>query len=53
MEQKQAIEGLKAQGWSDRKIAKELGLNRRTVKRYGESKCTIAQTGKVGITSIL
>ena len=52
MEQKQAIEGLKAQGWSDRKIAKELGLHRATVKRYRDSKCTTAQTGKVGLTSL-
>jgi len=48
MEQGQAIAELKAQGWSDRKIAKELGLNRRTVKRYPASKCTISQTGKRG-----
>lgn len=48
MEQEQAIVGLKAQGWSDRRIAKELGLNRRTVKRYNDSKCAIAQTGKRG-----
>lgn len=48
MEQEQAIAGLKAQGWSDRRIAKELGLNRRTVKRYNDSKCTISQTGKRG-----
>lgn len=34
MEEQQAIIGLKAQGWSDRKIARELVLNRRTVKRY-------------------
>ena len=52
MEQQEAITGLKAQGWSDRKIAKELGLNRRTVKRYGESKCTTPQTGKVGTLSL-
>jgi transposase len=52
MEQKQAIEGLKAQGWSDRKIAKELGLHRATVKRYGDSKCTTPQTGKEGISSL-
>lgn len=52
MEQKQAIEGLKAQGWSDRKIAKELGLHRSTVKRYGDLKCTTPQTGKVGIPSL-
>ena len=52
MEQQEAITGLKAQGWSDRKIAKELDLHRRTVKRYGESKCTLAQAGKVGIKSL-
>jgi transposase len=52
MEQQEAITGLKAQGWSDRKIAKELGLHRATVKRYVDSKCTIAQTGKVGISSL-
>ena len=52
MEQKEAITGLKAQGWSDRRIAKELGLHRATVKRYSDSKCTIAQTGKVGISSL-
>jgi len=46
MEQKQAIAGLKNQGWSDRKIAKELGLNRRTVARHAGSKCTKVQTGK-------
>jgi IS30 family transposase len=51
MEQQEAIAGLKAQGWSNRRIAKELGVNRRTVKRYVESKCTISQTGKVGRTS--
>jgi len=52
MEQQEAIAGLKAQGWSNRKIAKELGINRRTVKRYVESKCPIAQAGKVGIPSL-
>gem|GEM_PF-1763798 len=46
MEQKQAIAGLKNQGWSDRKVAKELGLNRRTVTRHAGSKCTKVQTGK-------
>jgi len=48
MEQEQAIIGLKSQGWSDRRIAKELGLNRRTVKRYNVPKCAIVQTGKRG-----
>lgn len=52
VEQKQAIEGLQAQGWSDRRIAKELGLPRTTVKRNGDSKCTIAQTGKTGRQSL-
>ena len=51
MEQQEAISGLKAQGWSDRKIAKELGLHRSTVKRHSTSKCTISQTGKAGRTS--
>ncbi len=48
MEQQNAIAGLKAQGWSDRRIARELGLNRRTVARYGKSKCAISQTGTKG-----
>jgi DNA invertase Pin-like site-specific DNA recombinase len=52
IEQQEAITGLKAQGCSDRKIAKKLGLNRRTVKRDGESKCSIPQTGKVSISSL-
>lgn len=38
-----AINSLKARGWSDRRIARELGLNRRTVVRYG-SKCTTEVT---------
>jgi transposase len=46
MEQIQAIGGLRSQGWSDRRIAKELGLNRRTVARHAGSKCTKVQTGK-------
>jgi transposase len=33
------IESLSRQGWSQRRIATELGLNRRTVRRYA-SKCT-------------
>lgn len=51
MEQQQAIIGLKAQGWSDRRIARELGINRRTVRRYALSKCANPQTGKKGRTS--
>lgn len=49
MEQKQAIRALKKRGWSDRKVANELGVARRTVARHGkESKCTIVHTGKAG-----
>lgn len=51
MELRQAIIGLKAQGWSDRRIAREVGLNRRTVRRYALAKCTNPQTGKTGRTS--
>lgn len=46
-----AINSLKARGWSDRRIARELGLNRRTVVRYG-SKCTTQVTpGSEGMES--
>jgi transposase len=41
--QQQAIQTLIAKGWSVRHIARSLGLNRRTVKRYAEvaqPKCT-------------
>ena len=31
-------------GWSERRIARELGINRRTVKRHA-SKCTNVPTG--------
>jgi transposase len=48
MDQQQAIIGLKAQGWSDRRIARELGINRRTVRRHASAKCTNPQTGKAG-----
>jgi transposase len=40
----EAISSLHQKGWSDRRIARELGINRRTVNRYGP-KCTIATTG--------
>lgn len=41
----EAICSLHEKGWSNRRIARELGINRRTVKRY-ESKCaTISTTG--------
>ena len=45
MEEQRAIEGLLALGWSQRKIAAELGIHRATVKRYADSKCTISKTG--------
>lgn len=43
----ETIRTLKARGWSERRIALELGVNRRTVRRYG-AKCTAEVTaGKV------
>lgn len=52
MEVQQSIKLLKSKGWSDHRIARELGINRRTVKRYSsDSKCTNAQTGKKGPVS--
>ena len=40
--QQQAIQALVAKGWSVRRIASTLGINRRTVKRYAAAapKCT-------------
>jgi transposase len=40
--QQQAIQALVAKGWSVRRIARTLGVNRRTVKRYASAapKCT-------------
>ena len=59
MEQRSAILGLWRREWSHRRIARTLGLNRRTVARYIEqfeheavgtdppdSKCTIPPPGK-------
>ena len=49
MEVQESIKALKRKGWSDHRIARELGVNRRTVKRYGaDSKCTNPQAGKNG-----
>jgi transposase len=49
MEVQESIRALKRKGWSDHRISRELGVNRRTVKRYGgDSKCTNPQTGKKG-----
>lgn len=45
----EAIKTLKERGWSHRRIAEELGVNRRTVKRYTrapKAKCTISIAGK-------
>ena len=40
--QQQAIQALITKGWSVRHIARTLGINRRTVKRYADAapKCT-------------
>lgn len=61
MVQKSAILGLRRRKWSYRRIARELGLDRRTVARYieqyekdgleeakADSKCTILPPGKSG-----
>ena len=46
MELQESIKVLHRKGWSHRRIASELGVNRRTVKRYCcDSKCTNPQTG--------
>jgi transposase len=52
MEIQQSIIALCNQGWPERRIARELGVHRQTVKRYvSDSKCTNAHTGKKGPTS--
>ncbi len=52
MEVQQSIKLLKSKGWSDHRIARELGINRRTVKRYAsDSKCINPHTGKKGPVS--
>jgi len=49
MDIQKAIEGLKRQGWSERKIARELGIHRKTVRGYASgAKCTKVLTGDVG-----
>ena len=40
----ETIRSLHQKGWSERRIARELGVNRRTVRRYA-SKCTILPPG--------
>jgi transposase len=42
----ETIRSLHEKGWSDRRIARELGINRRTVNRYW-AKCTIPPPGSV------
>lgn len=47
-----SIISLHEQGWSERKIARNLGVHRATVKRYVcDSKCTNPQPGKQGPVS--
>jgi transposase len=49
MDIQKAIEGLKRQGWSERKIALELGIHRKTVRGYASgAKCTKVLTGDEG-----
>ena len=52
MEIQQSITALCNQGWSERRIARELGIHRQTVRRYvSGSKCTNPHTGKKGPVS--
>jgi transposase len=52
VELQQSIITLHEQGWSERRISRELGVHRGTVKRYvSDSKCTNPQTGKQGPVS--
>ncbi len=52
MEIQLSITTLRNQGWSERRIARELGIHRQTVRRYvSDSKCTKAHTGKTGPSS--
>lgn len=49
MDIQKAIEGLKRQGWSERRIARELGIHRKTVRGYASgAKCTKVLTGGGG-----
>lgn len=41
----ETIRHLAGLGWPHRRIARELELNRRTVRRYSDSKCTISTPG--------
>ena len=41
----ETIKHLAGLGWPHRRIARELELNRRTVRRYANSKCTISTPG--------
>ena len=52
MEIQLSIIALRKQGWSERRVARELGIHRQTVKRYvSDSKCTNPHTGKKGPVS--
>ena len=52
MEIQQSIITLFNRGWSERRIARELGIHRQTVKRYiSGSKCTNVHTGKTNSRS--
>ena len=52
VELQNSILSLFEKGWSERRIARELGVHRSTVKRYcSASKCTNLQTGKQGPVS--
>jgi len=46
VKKQETIQTLKERGWSERKIAEELGLNRRTVRRYGAKSASEVTAGK-------
>jgi len=53
MAQQKAIEVLYGKGWSQRRIARELGVNRETVGRYvrqSEQECRAAEDSKPAIS---
>ena len=49
MSKQQAIIGVLEQGWSQRRIAREIGFNRKTIRRYARlraaAKCSISTAG--------
>ena len=49
----EAIRSLHEKGWSQRRIAREIGINRRTVRRYGEGEPKCARDRRLPSQHIL